>query len=100
MTYTTYIYCLYHDTKEAFIVDTITGRNKESSLKKAKDLCQRYNEQWEKLIQISYCINDGVKVGMIGEVVDVVKDGANVKHSNFKWRWWSFNDYDLDLLED
>ena len=58
MTYTTYIYCLYHDTKEAFIVDTITGRNKESSLKKAKDLCQRYNEQWEKLIQISYCINE------------------------------------------
>ena len=41
--------------------------------------------------------NHGVKVGMIGEVVDVVKDGANVKHSNFKWRWWSFNDYDLDL---
>ena len=61
--HTTYIYCLNHDTKEAFIVDTITGRNKESSLKKAKDLCQRYNEQWEKLIQISYCINekDGVE---------------------------------------
>ena len=56
--YTTYIYCLSHDTKEAFIVDTITGKNKESSLKKAKDLCQRYNEQWEKLIQISYCINE------------------------------------------
>lgn len=58
MTYTTHIYCLSHDTKEAFIVDTITGRNKEASLKKAKDLCQRYNEQWEKLIQISYCINE------------------------------------------
>ena len=58
MTYTTYIYCLSHDTKEAFIVDTITGKNKESSLKKAKDLCQRYNEQWVKLIQISYCINE------------------------------------------
>ena len=58
MTYTTHIYCLSHDTKEAFIVDTITGKNKESSLKKAKDLCQRYNEQWEKLIQISYCINE------------------------------------------
>ena len=56
--YTTHIYCLSHDTKEAFIVDTITGKNKESSLKKAKDLCQRYNEQWEKLIQISYCINE------------------------------------------
>lgn len=58
MTHTTHIYCLSHDTKEAFIVDTITGRNKESSLKKANDLCQRYNEQWEKLIQISYCINE------------------------------------------
>lgn len=58
MTYTTYIYCLSHDTKEAFIVDTITGRNKESSLKKAKDLCQPYNEQWEKIIQISYCISE------------------------------------------
>ena len=56
--HTTYIYCLSHDTKEAFIVDTITGKNKESSLKKAKDLCQRYNEQWVKLIQISYCINE------------------------------------------
>ena len=58
MTYTTYIYCLSHDNKEAFVVDTITGKNKEASLKKAKDLCQRYNEQWEKLIQISYCINE------------------------------------------
>ena len=58
MTYTTHIYCLSHDTQEAFIVDTITGRNKESSLKKAKDLCQRYNEQCVKLIQISYCINE------------------------------------------
>ena len=58
MTYTTYIYCLSHDTKEAFIVDTINGRSKEMSLKKAKDLCQRYNEQWGKLIQISYCINE------------------------------------------
>ena len=58
MTYTTYIYCLNHDTKEVFIVDTITGRGKESSLKKGKDLCQRYNEQWGKLIQISYCINE------------------------------------------
>ena len=58
MTYTTYIYCLSHDTKEAFIVDEITGRNKETPLKKAKDLCQRYNEQWGKLIQISYCVNE------------------------------------------
>ena len=58
MTYTTYICCLNHDTKEAFIVDTINGRNKEMSLKKAKDLCQRYNEQWGKLIQISYCVNE------------------------------------------
>ena len=58
MTHTTYIYCISNDTKEVFIVDTITGRNKESSLKKANDLCQRYNEQWEKLIQISYCVNE------------------------------------------
>ena len=58
MTYTTYICCLNHDTKEAFIVDAINGRNKEMSLKKAKDLCQRYNEQWGKLIQISYCISE------------------------------------------
>ena len=58
MTYTTYICCLNHDTKEVFIVDTINGRNKEMSLKKAKDLCQRYNEQWGKLIQISYCITE------------------------------------------
>ena len=58
MTHTTYIYCLNHDNKDAFIVDTITGKNKEVSLKKAKDLCQRYNEQWVKLIQISYCINE------------------------------------------
>ena len=58
MTYTTYIYCINIDTKEAFIVDTITGRTKESSLKKSNDLCQRYNDEWEKLIQISYCVNE------------------------------------------
>ena len=44
--------------------------------------------------------NHGVEVGMIGEVVKVDGGGANVKHSNFKWRWWSFNDYDLELVED
>ena len=38
--------------------------------------------------------NHGVEVGMIGE------DGAHVKHQNFKWGWWSFNDYDLELVED
>ncbi len=72
MTYTTYIYCLSHDTKEAFIVDTITGRNKESSLNKAKDLCQRYNEQWEKLIQISYCFNekDNVEYELLSKAVN------------------------------
>ena len=37
---------------------------------------------------------------MIGEVVEVDKDGANVKHPNFKWSWWSFYDYDLELVED
>ena len=47
------------------------------------------------------CIsNHGVKVGMIGEVIYVDEDGANVKHPNFKWCWWSFNDYDLELVED
>ena len=72
MTYTAYIYCLSNDTKEAFIVDTITGKNKESSLKKAKDLCQRYNEQWEKLIQISYCINekDEVEYELLSKAVN------------------------------
>ena len=72
MTYTTYIYCLSHDTKEAFIVDTINGRNKESSLKKANDLCQRYNEQWEKLIQVSYCINekDEVEYELLSKAVN------------------------------
>ena len=44
--------------------------------------------------------NHGVRVGMIGKVVDVDEDGANVKHQNFKWSWWSFNDYDLELVED
>ena len=70
--HTTYIYCLSHDTKEAFIVDTITGRNKELSLKKAKDLCQRYNEQWEKLIQVSYCINekDEVEYELLSKAVN------------------------------
>jgi len=28
--------------------------------------------------------NHGVRVGMIGEVIDVDEDGANVKHPNFK----------------
>ena len=47
------------------------------------------------------CIsNHGVEVGMIGEVVKVDEAGANVKHQNFKWSWWSFNDYDLELVED
>ena len=70
--YTTHIYCLSHDTKEAFIVDTINGRNKESSLNKAKDLCQRYNEQWEKLIQVSYCINekDEVEYELLSKAVN------------------------------
>ena len=44
--------------------------------------------------------NHGVEVGMIGEVVEVDKDGAIVKHPNFKWSWWLFNDYDLELVED
>ena len=65
--HTTYIYCLSHDTKEAFIVDTITGRTKETSLKKASDLCQRYNNEWGidgriKISAISYCVSDKLDV--------------------------------------
>ena len=44
--------------------------------------------------------NHGVKVGMIGKVVDVHECGANVKHPNFKCGVWSFHDYDLELVED
>ena len=44
--------------------------------------------------------NHGVEVGLIGEVVDIYEDFANVKHPNFKQSWWSFNDYDLELVED
>ena len=44
--------------------------------------------------------NHGAEVGMIGEVVDVYEDFANVKHLNFKRGWWSFDDYDLELVED
>ena len=44
--------------------------------------------------------NHGVEVGMIGEVVKVDECGANVKHPNFKWGWLSFNDYDLELVDD
>ena len=80
MTHTTYIYCLSHNTKEAFIVDTITGRNKESSLKKAKDLCQRYNEQWVKLIQISYCINekDDVEYESLNRLINKKRKRGNL----------------------
>ena len=44
--------------------------------------------------------NHGVRVGMIGKVVDVHECGANVKHTNFKHCAWSFHDYDLELVED
>ena len=44
--------------------------------------------------------NHGVKVGMIGKVVDVHEYGANVKHKNFEWGVWSFHNYDLELVED
>ncbi len=43
--------------------------------------------------------NHGVEVGMIGEVVDVDEYYAIVEHPNFKWGW-SFNYYDLELVED
>ena len=47
------------------------------------------------------CIsNHGVEIGMVGEVVDVDECGANIKHKNFKWGLWSFNDCDLELVED
>ena len=44
--------------------------------------------------------NHGVVVGMIGEIDVVDEYGAIVKHPNFTWGWWSFNDYDLELVED
>ena len=44
--------------------------------------------------------NHGVRVGMIGEVVDVNEYGTNVKHPNFKRGVWLFDDYDLELVED
>ena len=44
--------------------------------------------------------NHGVEVGMIGEVVLVDEYSAIVKHPNFPWSWWSFNYYDLELVED
>ena len=44
--------------------------------------------------------NHGVEVGMVGEVVGVSERGANVKNSNFKWSWWSFDDCYLELVED
>ena len=46
--------------------------------------------------------NHGVKVGMVGEVVEVYEDVAvaDVKHPNFKWNWWSFGDCDLELVDD
>ena len=43
--------------------------------------------------------NHGVEVGLIGEVFGVYENGAEVKHPNFKWGW-SFNDNDLELVED
>ena len=43
--------------------------------------------------------NHGVEIGMIGEVIGVYGDSANVKHPNFKYGWW-FSDYDLELVED
>ena len=31
---------------------------------------------------------------------DYTKTGKKVKCINSKWSWWSFNDYDLELVED
>ena len=44
--------------------------------------------------------NHGVEAGMVGEVVGVDEYGATVKYPNFKWSLWSFNYYDLELVED
>ena len=44
--------------------------------------------------------NHGVRVGMIGEVVNVDEVGADVKHPNFKLGLRSFYDYYLELVED
>ena len=44
--------------------------------------------------------NHGVRVGMIGEVVNVDEVCADVKHPNFKWCLRSFYDYYLELVED
>ena len=44
--------------------------------------------------------NHGVEIGMIGEVTGVDESGAIVEHPNFKYGWWSFYKYDLELVED
>ena len=44
--------------------------------------------------------NHGVRVGIIGKVVDVYEFCANVKHPNFKGGVWSFHEDDLELVED
>ena len=51
-------------------------------------------------VTVDFIGNNGVKVGMIGEVVAVDGNGANVKHPNFKWGVWSFTDRDLELVDD
>lgn len=56
--HTTHIYCLNHDTKEAFIVDTFTATTKAKSYDKASNLCDRYNNEWSYLSQIKYCVSD------------------------------------------
>ena len=49
---------------------------------------------------VDFISNHGVEVGMVGEVISVDACGANVKHPNFKWGLWSFNDFDLELVKD
>ena len=51
-------------------------------------------------ITVDFIGNHGVKVWMIGTVVAVDELGATVKHPNFKWGLWSFNDRELELVED
>ena len=43
--------------------------------------------------------NHGVEIGMIGEVTGVDESGAIVEHPNFKYGWWSFYKYNLELVD-
>ena len=42
----------------------------------------------------------GVEVAMVGEVVHLYENGADVKHPSFKYVWWRIDDCYLELVED